>query len=168
MNEEASMKPLPNLGKPPTTRGTHLGSSGLVCCLALKAIYSLDSAHYKVRTYGSTGRRALTHLASILCPAGRPVLFLVALCLVAAGSLALVDPIPAVMFLLAGCAAVVVFVSLARRPVVNQRTHRPDQDGTKRGRDLPGTTAAVDRNAKNSRREGFHDRFHGDRWARSG
>jgi membrane protein implicated in regulation of membrane protease activity len=162
------MKPPTNMGKPPTTRGAHLGSSGLVCCLALKAIYGLESAHYKIRAYGSMGCRGLTQLASILCPAGRPILFLVALCLVAAGSLALVDPIPAVMFLLAGCAAVVVFVSLARRPVVNQRTHRPDQDRTKRGWDLPGTTPTVDRNAKSTRREGFHDRFHGDRWARNG
>jgi hypothetical protein len=103
-------------GMPTTGR---LETSGLACALALRAIYALAAAHERIRSGEQVGRRGWAHLARVLCPAARPVLFLATLCLIAAGALAFVDRTPALMFLLAGCAAVVGFVILARRPAAD-------------------------------------------------
>jgi hypothetical protein len=111
----------PRLAEPPMDR-----ARDLTCCMVLRAIYALETAHFKVQVVGRKGWRASAQLVEAFCLAGRPVLFLYLLCLVAAGLLAPVGAVPAIAFLLAGCSAVVAFVVLARPSV---ETRRMQQSG---------------------------------------
>lgn len=89
---------------------------GLVSRLVLGAGWGLGAAQQRARMHGREGWRALVCLVRMLWLAGRPVLFLVSLCLGAAGLLALVDGLLGIMFLLAGFSALSAFAVLARRP----------------------------------------------------
>lgn len=91
-----------------------------ICCVVLRAIYALESAHFRAQLVGRKGLRAFTHVMKTFWLAGRPVLFLYLLCLVAAGLFAPVDAVPAIAFLIAGCSAVIAFAYLARPSLVDQ------------------------------------------------
>ena len=97
------------------------GATDLMCCMALRAIYASEAAQFRAQCVGRKGWRACTHLVETFWLAGRPVLFLYLLCLVAAGLLAPVDAVPAIAFLIAGCSAIIAFACLARPSVVDQR-----------------------------------------------
>ena len=102
------------LSEPQTSAGD------LFCCVVLRAIYALESAHFRVQLIGRNGLRAFTHVMKTFWLAGRPVLFLYLLCLVAAGLFAPIDAVPAIAFLIAGCSAVIAFVYLARPSLADQ------------------------------------------------
>jgi hypothetical protein len=93
----------------------------VICCAVLRAIYALESAQFRAQLAGRKSLRALTHVMKTFWLAGRPVLFLYLLCLVAAGLLAPIDAVPAIAFLIAGCSAVIAFVYLARPSLVDER-----------------------------------------------
>jgi len=109
------IKAPPGLTEPQDSAGD------LFCCVVLRAIYALESAHFRAQLVGRKGLRAFTHVMETFWLAGRPVLFLYLLCLVAAGLFAPIDAVPAIAFLIAGCSAVIAFVYLARSSLVNER-----------------------------------------------
>jgi len=105
----------PRLLEPPMD-----GAADLMCCMVLRAIYAWEAAQFRAQCVGRKGWRAGTHLVEQFWLAGRPVLFLYLLCLVAAGLFAPVDAVPAIAFLIAGCSAVIAFAYLARPSLVDQ------------------------------------------------
>jgi hypothetical protein len=109
------IKAPPGLTEPQNSAGDS------ICCVVLRAIYALESAHFRAQLVGRKGLRAFTHVLETFWLAGRPVLFLYLLCLVSAGLLAPIDAVPAIAFLIAGCSAIIAFVYLARPSLVDER-----------------------------------------------
>ena len=106
---------------PPGPTEPRNSAEHLICGVLLRAIYALESAQFKAQLVGRKGLRAFTHVMETLWLAGRPVLFLYLLCLVAAGFFAPIDAVPAIAFLIAGCSAIIAFVYLARPSLVSKR-----------------------------------------------
>jgi hypothetical protein len=90
---------------------------GFFCRLVIDADSALEAAQQRWWIYSRKSWHALTLLSDRLWRAGRPILFLVALCLAAALALAPVDGVLGAMFLLAGSAALIAFACLARHRV---------------------------------------------------
>jgi hypothetical protein len=115
-------KVAPRLTEPTDDKAGHL-----VYCVALRAIYRLEAAHFMAQLVARKGWWVSARLMETFWLAGRPVLFLYLLCLAAAGLLAPVDSVPAIAFLIAGCSAVIAFALLARPSALNQRTLEPGE-----------------------------------------
>ena len=102
--------------------------AGLTYRVLLKAIYTAEAAQYRIHAWSRNRGQRLARLIRTAWPAGGPVLFLVSLCLLAACLLALEDLVPAMMFLLAGCSALVAFVVLAHRSAIERPLLHSDVD----------------------------------------
>jgi hypothetical protein len=109
------------------TTGSPVPAPCLARCLALKALYALDAARTGAWAWRRTVQGEWTQLSPLLCPAAGPILFLASLCVVAAGLFALVDGVPALVFLSAGCAAVGAYLVLLRRSAADPRPVRAGQ-----------------------------------------
>lgn len=77
-------------------------------------VKGLETVLQPALMYGQRGYRLFTGSVHMLWLAGRPVLFLVALCIGAAGAFAAVDDITSIVFLIAGCSAALSFLFFAR------------------------------------------------------
>lgn len=112
----------------PAATATLPTAPSLARCLALKALYALDVARSSAWAWRQTVQREWTQRSPRVCPAAGPILFLASLCAVAAGLFALVDGVPALVFLSAGCAAVGAYIVLLRRSAADPRQIRAGQD----------------------------------------
>lgn len=90
-------------------------SPGFAWRLALNTLYAWDAAYFRAQVYVREKWRSFMRLLRVSWQAGRPVLFLVCLCLGAGVLFVPVDQTLGTIFLLAGSSALIAFVLLARR-----------------------------------------------------